>query len=449
MTTLSKSYRLRGGCEDPAALRSRIIEQFQYLDIPWCFWQPPSWGWIAEGGLDYQSEGGEAPSEEAVRKPGFWPLSDPRIARHGRSQRARGAGLVRATSAHDMPRSDPHTLPDSQTAAPTRSAKEWTRTLSSYQKAVHARSIAELIVTVGGFAALWLLVWISAGVSYWLSLLLAVPTAGFLVRLFIIQHDCGHGSFFRRRLPNDWVGRALGVFTLTPYDVWRASHAVHHASSGNLVRRGIGDITTLTVREYQALPRWSRLRYRLYRNPLVMFGIGPAYLFIVQHRLPTGMMRDGLRPWISTMLTNAATALVIAGMMWLVGVGPFLLVHLPITLLAASMGVWLFYIQHQFEDTYWAGEPPWTVHEAALHGSSHYDLPAVLRWFTANIGVHHVHHLSSRIPFYSLPRVLRDHPELAEIGKLTLLQSLKSVRLVLWDEARGKLVSFRELRAAT
>jgi omega-6 fatty acid desaturase (delta-12 desaturase) len=267
-----------------------------------------------------------------------------------------------------------------------------------------------------------------------------------LVRLFMLQHDCGHGSFFRTRAVNDWVGRIIGTVTLTPYDAWRRSHNAHHASSGNLDERGFGDIDTLTVREYLALPRWRRLRYRAYRHPLVMFGFGPAYLFLVRHRLPVGLMRKGWEPWISTMATNAATAALIVAMIWLVGAGPFLLVQLPIVLLAASMGVWLFYVQHQFEDTVWAEDPAWNLHEAALHGSSHYDLPPILRWFTANIGVHHVHHLCSRIPFYRLPEVLRDHPELGETSRLTIMESLNSVRLVLWDEERQQLISFRDLQ---
>jgi len=330
----------------------------------------------------------------------------------------------------------------------TVAAREWTQILANYRKPNHTRSVLELAMTAGAFGGSWLLMWAALGFAYWLSLLLAVPAAGFLVRLFMIQHDCGHGSFFRHRAANDWVGRAIGALTLTPYDVWRRSHAIHHASSGDLERRGIGDIHTLTVREYLALSRWRRLGYRLYRNPIFMFGLGPAYLFIVQHRLPVGAIRGGLQPWLSTMATNATIAAVILMMMWLVGVKPFLLVHLPITLLAASIGVWLFYVQHQFEDTYWAEAPAWTLHEAALHGSSHYDLPGILRWFTANIGVHHVHHLSSRIPYYRLTSVLRDHPELRAVGRLTLLQSLACVRLVLWDEGRRRLVSFRELRAA-
>jgi omega-6 fatty acid desaturase (delta-12 desaturase) len=328
----------------------------------------------------------------------------------------------------------------------TVSARDWTKILSRYREPSHTRSVFELIITAGSFVLLWVLTLAALKVGYWLSLIVALPAAGFLVRLFMIQHDCGHGSLFRHRLVNDWVGRVIGALTLTPYDYWRHSHAIHHASSGDLDHRGIGDITTLTVREYRELSWLGRLGYRLYRHPIVLFGIGPAYQFILQHRLPVGMMSKGWVPWISTMGTNVAIALLIVGTMWLVGVTPFLLVHLPITLLAASIGVWLFYVQHQFEDTFWEEHPNWSRHEAALYGSSHYDLPGVLRWFTANIGVHHVHHLCSRIPYYRLPQVLRDHPELKGIGRMTLLQSFGCVRLTLWDETRHKLVSFAQSR---
>ena len=251
------------------------------------------------------------------------------------------------------------------------------------------------------------------------------------------------GRFVLRRLARV---RVIGVLTLTPYDFWRRAHAVHHATSGNLERRGIGDVDTLTVHEYLALSRWGRLRYRVYRHPVIMFGLAPAYLFIVQHRLPVGLMRSGWRPWLSTSATNLAIAALVATMIWLVGIGPFLLVHLPIMLLAASAGVWVFYVQHQFENTVWAHDHGWNLQEAALHGSSHYALPSLLRWFTANIGIHHVHHLCSRIPYYRLPLVLRDHPDLDGIGRLTLLQSLRCVRLALWDEGQKRLVSFREVR---
>ena len=321
----------------------------------------------------------------------------------------------------------------------------WNQILARYRQPSRARSALELVITVVPLVLLWVLMWATLSFGYWLCLLLAVPAAGFLVRLFMIQHDCGHGAFFRHRLANDWVGRAIGILTLTPYDFWRRTHASHHANSGNLARRGIGDIKTLTVREYLVLSRWGRLQYRLYRHPIIMFGVGPAYLFILQQRLPIGLLRGGWQPWFSAMATNAAIATLVAITIWFVGVGPFLLVHLPITLLAASIGVWLFYVQHQFEDTFWDEGRAWNLHWAALHGSSHYELPDILRWFTANIGVHHVHHLCSRIPYYRLPDVLRENPELAAIGRLTLIESFRCVRLVLWDEGRRRLISFREM----
>lgn len=326
-------------------------------------------------------------------------------------------------------------------------SRRWTRILASYGKPNRARSAAELVITAVPLATLWTAAWFMFSIGHaWASLLIAVPAAGFLVRLFMIQHDCGHGTFFAGRRANDWVGRVIGVLTLTPYDWWRRTHAIHHATTGNLDRRGIGDIDTLTVREYAARSWWGRLTYRLYRHPLVMFGLGPAYLFLLQHRLPVGLMRDGWQLWASTMATNLGIAVIVAALTWLVGINAFLLVHLPIMLLAATAGVWLFYVQHQFEQTAWERDERWNLHDAALYGSSHYDLPGVLRWFTANIGIHHVHHLSSRIPYYRLPGVLRDHPELREACRITLPQSFRCVRLVLWDEAQRRLVSFREAR---
>ncbi len=329
--------------------------------------------------------------------------------------------------------------------ARAREARRWAGILACYREPTYVRSIFELAITALPLVLIWVLMWATLHTGhYWLCLLLAIPAAGFLVRLFMIQHDCGHTSFFRHRLANDWVGRVIGVLTLTPYDCWRRNHAEHHATSGNLDRRGTGDVDMRTVREFQALSRWRRLLYRLYRHPVVMFGIGPIYLFVLRQRLPLGA-----GDWPSTMGTNAAIAALVAIMMWLVGVGPFLLVQMPITLLAGLIGVWLFYVQHQFEDTFWAREGSWSFHEAALYGSSHYALPVVLRWFTANIGVHHVHHLCSRIPYYRLQQVLRDHPQLAAIGRLTLWQSIKSIRMVLWDERDRRLVVFREMRAAS
>ncbi|MDR5893491.1 fatty acid desaturase [Halomonas mongoliensis] len=323
------------------------------------------------------------------------------------------------------------------------------RALSAYRAPRLARSVFELLVTVTPFGLFWFFTWASVSAGYWLGLLLVIPAAGFLVRLFMIQHDCGHGSCFPSRRANDWVGRALGVLTLTPYDLWRHTHALHHAHSGNLDRADEGGIETLSVREYEALPRAQRLRYRLYRHPLILFGLGPVYLFMLQNRVPVGFMRAGWMPWLSTMGTNAAIVLVVIAMMSLVGVGTFLLVHLPIAILASSIGVWLFYVQHQFENTRWAHDEEWSFREAALYGSSYYDLPAPLRWITANIGIHHVHHLASRIPFYRLPEVLADFPQLREISRLTLKQSLECTRLALWDEERRRLVPFDHANAET
>ncbi len=325
-------------------------------------------------------------------------------------------------------------------------AGRWPKVLAGYREPSGGRSIAEILITALPLVVLWVSMWASLSVGYWLCLILAVPAAGFLVRLFMIQHDCSHGAFFRRRAANDWVGRVIGVFTLTPHDLWQRTHALHHAGSGNLAHRGIGDVTTKTVAEYRALSWRGRIAYRLYRNPIVLFGIGPAYLFLIQHRLPLGMMTKGWKPWLSTIFTNVGIAALAAGLIWLTGIWDFLMVHLTIAVIAASIGVWLFYVQHQFEHTSWERDADWSHPEAALNGSSHYDLPAVLRWFTANIGIHHVHHLSSRIPYYRLPQVLKDHPELAEVGRLKLLESLWCVRLVLWDEGRKRLVSFREAR---
>lgn len=288
--------------------------------------------------------------------------------------------------------------------------------------------------------------WYLTTISIWLALLVAIPAAGFMIRMFMIQHDCGHGAMFSSRTANDWVGRAIGILTLTPYDFWRQSHAGHHAGSGNLDRRGIGDIDTLTVREYRALAPFGRLRYRLYRHPAVMFGLGPAYLFILRHRLPFGAMRDGIMPWASTQLTNAGIVALSLLLIYLMGFGSFLVVQLPIIIGAASLGVWLFYVQHQFERTYWQHEPDWSHPNAALHGSSFYDLPKPLMWLSGNIGIHHVHHLSSRVPMHRLPQVLKDYPELRNIGRLTLWQSFQCVRLTLWDETAKRLVTFREAR---
>jgi omega-6 fatty acid desaturase (delta-12 desaturase) len=340
------------------------------------------------------------------------------------------------------------TGPDDGGGPATKDARSWSAVLARYRQPSLARSTIEIAVTAIPFASLWAMSAVAAVNGWWWGLLLTVPAAGFLVRMFILQHDCGHGNLFSRRAANDWTGRAMGVLTLTPYDYWRRTHAVHHASAGNLDQRGIGDIVTLTVAEYRALPWWGRARYRLHRHPAVMFGLGPAWLFVCQYRLPFGLMRAGALPWISTVATNLSIALMAGALIWLMGVGPFLMVQTPITLIAATAGVWLFYVQHQFEDTHWSQGESWDFQHAALHGSSHYELPFVLRWITGNIGIHHVHHMASKVPFYRLPQILRDHPELRDVGRITLVQSLRCIRLALWDERAGRLVSFRQARLA-
>lgn len=327
-----------------------------------------------------------------------------------------------------------------------RAAKDWVLILSKYREPNIARSSFELAVTAGPFLVLWALAWWSLSYSYWLTLAISLCNSAFLLRLFCIQHDCGHGAFFHNRTLSDWLGRVLGVLTLTPYDVWRRSHSIHHSSSGNLGRRGIGDIHTLTVTEYRALSPASRLMYRLYRNPVVLFGFGPGYLFFVQNRIPLGLMGKA-RYWISAMGTNAVILIALAVMLHFGGLMPILLIFLPSTLLAATAGMWLFYVQHQFETTHWVDDDDWQLHDAALKGSSHYMLPGWLQWLSANIGIHHVHHVHSRIPFYRLPEVLRDHHELAITNCMTIRESLVNARLHLWDEHSKRLLSFAQARA--
>lgn len=324
------------------------------------------------------------------------------------------------------------------------------RLLDRYRHPSISRGVFELAITAAALFGLWAVAFLVFHLGFWwIALLLTVPAGMFLVRLFMIQHDCGHGSFMPSKAANDWIGRVLGIFTLTPYDYWRRAHAMHHATAGNLDRRNnMGDIMTLTVDEYLALPWHGRLGYRLYRNPVVMFGLGPFYNFFILQRLPIGMMKDGWRPWVSTMGTTVGIAVFLGLLIWAFGPAPALLVTLPTMLVAATIGVWLFFVQHQFEEVEWARHGEWKREEMALTGSSHYDLPQPLRWLTGNIGIHHVHHLSARIPFYRLPQVLKDLPQLAEVSRISLLESFKCVRLAVWDEANGRLISFGAMKRA-
>ncbi len=318
------------------------------------------------------------------------------------------------------------------------------RELNRYTTPSVSRSLWEVAITFIPFIAIFgvMLTAVKAGHFYALAL---TPFAGmFLLRLFIIQHDCGHGSYLPKKTWNTWLGRAIGVFTLTPYDCWQRSHALHHANTGNLDARGFGDVDTLTVSEYAQLSRSQKLLYRFYRHPTVLMGLGPAYLFLLRHRLPIGLMREGAIYWISAMATNAVTAVILVGLAATFGAFVTAIVFLPVLLTAASVGVWLFYVQHQFEHAYWENKKGWSFHEAALGGSSYLVLPAPLRWFTGNIGIHHVHHLASRIPFYRLPDVLSAHPELQVFNRLGADEALRSMVLTLWDEEEKRLVSFRE-----
>lgn len=318
------------------------------------------------------------------------------------------------------------------------------RELSAFRDSRRGRSAWELAVTLIPFLCLFGLILFAVKAGFFFALALT-PLAGLLLlRLFVIQHDCGHGSFLPSRSGNDWVGRALGVLTFTPYDCWRRSHALHHAATGNLDARGTGDVDTMTVREFYERTSAQRFLYRLYRHPLVLLGLGPAYLFLLRHRLPIGLMKEGWAYWLNAMTTNAVAAFILVPLIFLFGFSVTALVFFPVLLVAASVGVWLFYVQHQFEDAHWDKSENWSFHDAALHGSSHLDLPLVLRWFTGNIGIHHVHHLASRIPFYRLPEVLKAYPGLQNMNRYTVRQTLRPLRLALWDEGQRRLVTFRE-----
>jgi omega-6 fatty acid desaturase (delta-12 desaturase) len=313
-----------------------------------------------------------------------------------------------------------------------------------YRDAQDGAAAWQLASTLLLFAALMgLLVW---GVAHdrLAVLLFAVPAGGLLVRLFIVQHDCGHGSFFSSRAANTWIGRALSVLTLTPYGYWRRSHALHHASAGDLSRRGIGDVDTLTVSEYRALSGWQKAKYRLYRHPAVLHVLGPPLYFILLQRLPFAQALPTRDVWRSIMGLNAALLIVYGAFAAVVGLWVALLVVIPVACVASWVGGWLFYVQHQFEHTRWDEGELWDFQTGALGGSSYYVLPPVLQWFTGNVGLHHIHHLNSRIPNYRLQACLEAEPILASISRLTLRESLGCIGLALWDEERRKLVSFSD-----
>ena len=332
-------------------------------------------------------------------------------------------------------------------STPSTADTDWNAMLAPYRGSSLWRSAYQLINTGVPFVALWLLMLWSLSRPYWVTLLLAVPAALFLVRLFIIQHDCGHGAFFKSRRANDTIGFIIGVLTLVPYRYWRRTHAIHHATSGDLDHRVFGDIDTLTVREYLSRPKLTRLRYRLYRNPLVLLGLGPIFQFILKHRYPYDTPRSWKREWASIHQTNLALLALLTIMWFTVGIDRFLMIQLPITLISGSLGVFLFYVQHQYEDTYWRYHDGWNYYAAGLQGSSHYVLPKVLQWLTGNIGLHHIHHVSSRIPNYRLQKAFDENPELQEVTQLHFWTSVKTLWMTLWDEDDRRLVGFRDLPA--
>ena len=317
----------------------------------------------------------------------------------------------------------------------------WQQTLAKYRRPHHGRSIWQVINTVGPYLALWVFMVLSYKVSYWLTLGLVPLAACFLMRSFIIAHDCGHGAFFRSRTANTIVGTVTSLFAFTPYDQWRHEHAVHHASGGDLDGRGIGDVWTMTVAEYARAPLRRRFRYRLHRSPWVMLTIGPLLQFVILQRFARRPMTR--REHVSIWQTNGYIAAVALVMCLTVGWKVYLLIQLPVMFLAGVLGIWLFYVQHQFEDVQWERHPDWDFAHGAVEGSSFYKLPKILQWFSGSIGFHHIHHLSPKIPNYYLERVYKENPMFQNVKHITLKTSLKSLTFRLWDEEQRKLVGYR------
>lgn len=324
--------------------------------------------------------------------------------------------------------------------------KQLHKNVAPFAKSDLKKSIIQLINTVPPIFILWFLAYQSLSVSIWLTIGIAVIAAGFVVRTFIIFHDCTHGSFFKNKKANDIVGTITGILTLFPYEKWKREHAIHHASSSNLDKRGIGDIWVMTVEEYMEASKWERFKYRAYRNPLVMFGLGPLYLVLITGRINRKDARSKERN--NTYLTNVALVALYAFMIWLVGWQAFLIVQGSIMFVAAALGIWLFYIQHTFEDSYFEEESEWDYVKAAVEGSSYYKLPKVLQWATGNIGFHHVHHLAPRVPNYNLELAHESTPPLHKATTITIKTSLESLRYKLYDPANKRFITFKEVKAA-
>ncbi len=319
----------------------------------------------------------------------------------------------------------------------------WRGAVAKYEAPSLARSLGQIASTIIPYFALLCVMYLTLDVSYWITLGLVIPAAGFLIRSFIIVHDCGHGSFFKSRKANRILGFFAALLTFLPSYHWSHEHAKHHAHAGDLDRRGAGDVWTLTVQEYLALPRWKRVWYRTYRNPFFLFGVAPLYVFFVNYRY--WRPGDNKRVRWSTMRTNLALAGIVTAASLTIGIKAYLMIQVPIMFVAATAGVWLFYVQHQFENTYWERHEEWSYVRHALEGSSFYKLPRILQWFTGNIGFHHVHHLSPRIPNYNLQKCHESHPMFQAVKHVTLWSSLKTLGYRLWDEEHKKLVGFSYL----
>ena len=320
----------------------------------------------------------------------------------------------------------------------------WRESLAPYARAHIGRSTMDVITSVVPYLGLSFAMYVLLDVSYLLSLVVAVPAAGFLLRTYILFHDCTHGSFLPSKRANAWLGSVLGLLVYSPFASWRHSHAVHHATAGDLDRRGVGDVPTFTVAEYNAMPRRQRAAYWLFRNPVVMFGIGPIWAMVVAPRIVKRTDRPRIKR--SVLLTNLSIAAMVAFLCWAMGWQAFLLVQVPTAWLAGAAGVFLFYVQHQFEEAYWENADSWSYADAALRGSSYLKLPKVLQFFTGNIGLHHVHHLSARIPNYNLQRAHDANPIFHDVPTLSLWDGIKAVRLKLFDEDSGRLVTFGQAR---
>ena len=321
----------------------------------------------------------------------------------------------------------------------------WRDSVARHEQPSLRHSLFDLATSVVPYLPLTVAMYLCLDVSVWLTLALSIPAAGFLLRTFIVFHDCAHGSFFPSKRANLWVGRFTGLLVFQPFGNWRHNHAVHHGTAGDLDRRGTGDVPTLTVDEYVSRSRGQRLGYRLFRNPVVMFGIGPIWSLMIGPRIWSSKMRPRQRR--SVIVTNLVLALVIGTIFWVAGVGAWLLVQMPVAIIAGTLGVFLFYVQHQFEDVYWESSERWSYADAALQGSSYLKLPKILQFFSGNIGLHHVHHLSAKIPNYNLQRAHDENPIFHDVPLLSIRDGLHSVRLKVIDPASGRLLTWSQVKA--